>query len=162
MRILDPNRDQYQRVYQDEHQCVFCGGDTTIPCEELHTEHWSVIVNKYPYMDGNLMIVSKRHVEQLTDLSPEEWADLHKAIQQTQAALAKAFSVESFNIGINLGPESGASISHIHWQIVPRKFKNVTVLNTFADLHLVAVSPEETRCRISAVCQNMTDKPTEE
>ena len=91
------------------------------------------------------MIIPVRHVEKTDDLNGEEWLEFGKVLSKTQEVLKKAFKTDSFNIGLNVGPESGASIAHLHWQVIPRKFKNLTVANTFADLYVVAVTPEETK-----------------
>ncbi len=99
-------------------------------------------------MDGNVMIVSIRHTEDIEEIRPNEWKDFGLVLVKTKKILGEVFEADSFNVGLNMGPQSGASIAHLHWQVIPRKFKNVTVMNTFADLHIVAVSPEETKRRI--------------
>lgn len=149
MRILDPNRASYKRTFSDVSSCVFCDSDEALECQALEGDAWRVIVNRYPYMDGNVMIVPKRHVETTEELSREEWTEFGEVLSRTQRALTNAFGMTSFNIGMNLGPESGASIAHIHWQVVPRKTKNITVLNLFADLYIVAITPEETKRRLN-------------
>lgn len=151
MRILDPTRAQYKRKFTDDATCVFCLRDVSLECANLQGRYWRVVANRYPYMDGNVLVVPIRHVEKLEDLSRDEWLDFGEVVTRTRKALGEAFETDSFNIGMNLGPESGASIPHVHWQIVPRKFKNVTVLNAFADLHIVAVTPEETKRRLDEV-----------
>jgi len=145
MRILDKNREKYKRTFDTENQCVFCGGDEVLECEGLSNDLWRLIVNRYPYMDGNVMIVPVRHVDKVEDLNKDEWQGFGEMLAKTQKVLGKIFKTESFNIGLNIGVESGASIPHLHWQVVPRKFKNITVMNTFADLYVVAVTPEETK-----------------
>lgn len=145
MRILDKNRSNYKRTFSDKDKCVFCNKDEILECSGLAGQHWRVIVNRFPYMDGNVMIIPSRHIEKVEDINKAEWQDLGATLTKTQTVLGKIFKTDSFNIGLNIGPESGASISHIHWQVVPRKFKNITAMNTFADLYVVAVTPEETR-----------------
>jgi ATP adenylyltransferase len=144
MRILDKNRAKYKRKFKDK-GCVFCRKKETLECHGLAGIGWRVLVNRFPYMDGNVMIVPARHVDKIENLSEEEWKEFGKVLARTKKVLKKIFKTESFNIGMNVGPESGASIPHLHWQIVPRKFKNFTVMSTFADLHIVAVAPKETK-----------------
>lgn len=152
MRILDKNRANYKRTFSGDDKCVFCDRDETLECSGLAGAYWRVIVNRFPYMDGNVMIVPMRHVEKISDVSPEEWQEFGVVLAQTQKVLGEIFDTESFNVGLNTGSESGASIAHLHWQVVPRKFKNVSVMNTFADLYIVAVTPEETKRRIDEKC----------
>jgi ATP adenylyltransferase len=145
MRILDKNRASYKKKFADKDQCVFCCDVETLECEGLRGQFWKVIVNRFPYMDGNVMIVPIRHIEKIADIDLEEWQEFQQVLVRTQKILGSIFETNSFNIGMNMGEQSGASIAHLHWQIVPRKFKNITVLNTFADLYVVAVTPEETK-----------------
>jgi len=144
MRILDKKRASYKKVYTDSSVCVFCRKDE-YECAGLAGKYWRVLVTKFPYMDGNVMIVSKRHVGKVENVTKKEWEDFGQVLAETQKVLGKIFKTDSFNVGLNVGPESGASIEHLHWQVVPRKFKNITVMNTFADLYIVAVTPEETK-----------------
>jgi ATP adenylyltransferase len=148
MRILDQNRGNYTKSFKDEGGCIFCAADEVLECPGLASKHWRVLVNRFPYMDGNLMIIPARHLEDIADISEAEWQDFGEMLVNVKKVLGEIFQAESFNFGMNHGPESGASISHLHWQVVPRKFKNITVLNTFADLYLVGVTPEETKRRI--------------
>lgn len=148
MRILDTKRSKYRRSFSDKGKCIFCEGENLLECSGLSGNFWRVIVNQFPYMDGNVMIVSIRHTEDIEEIRPNEWKDFGLVLVKTKKILGEVFEADSFNVGLNMGPQSGASIAHLHWQVIPRKFKNVTVMNTFADLHIVAVSPEETKRRI--------------
>ncbi len=145
MRILDKNRAKYKRTFSNQGRCVFCSKDKVLECRGLAGHYWRVLVNRFPYMDGNVMIVPSRHVEGTESISKEEWQEFGTVLAKTQKILGEIFKTDSFNIGLNLGPESGSSIPHLHWQVVPRKFKNITVVNTFADLYVVAITPEETK-----------------
>jgi ATP adenylyltransferase len=145
MRILDRNRANYKRIYSDGNICVFCRKKDEYECVGLRGKHWRVLVTKFPYMDGNVMIVPVRHIEKVENVKKSEWEEFGAILVKTQKVLGKIFKNDSFNIGLNVGPESGASISHLHWQVIPRKFKNITVANVFADLYIVAITPEETK-----------------
>lgn len=145
MRIIDKNRENYKRSFSDGKGCVFCENDEILECRSLTGKFWRVLVNRFPYMDGNLMIIPKKHVEKIEDIGPEEWRDFGDVLAEVKRVLGNIFKTDSFNIGLNLGPQSGASIAHLHWQVVPRKFKNITVMNTFADVYIVATTPEETK-----------------
>ena len=144
-RILDPNRKKYEKEYRSIGECIFCGDDEVLVCEGVENEGWRVIVNQFPYMDGNVMLVPKRHVEDTDKVTADEWQQFGELLADIKNILGKVFGTKSFNIALHIGPESGASIPHLHWQLLPRKFKNVTAVNTFADLHVVAVTPKETQ-----------------
>lgn len=158
MRILDKKRSKYKRSFSDGMSCIFCEKRDLLECPSLSGKFWSVIVNKFPYMDGNVMIVPNRHVEDIEQIRSDEWKDFGLILTKTKKVLGEIFEVDSFNVGLNMGPQSGASIAHLHWQVVPRKFKNITAMNVFADLHIVAVSPEETKQRIDEKTANFSEK----
>ncbi len=80
-----------------------------------------VIMNKYPYNNGHLMVVPYKHTDTLEGLSKEELHDLMEMTQFTTYTLKRAFRPEGFNIGINIGVVAGAGIEeHLHIHIVPR------------------------------------------
>lgn len=145
MRILDERRKKYKKNFSDKIECAFCRELKDEECLGLRGEHWRVLVNINPYMDGNVMLVPLRHIEKVKDITADEWVDFGKVLERTEGVLGKIFKTDSFNVGLNVGPESGASMPHIHWQMVPRKFKNITVMNTFADLYIVAISGQEAK-----------------
>lgn len=145
MRILDERRKKYKKNFADKIECAFCRELKDEECLGLRGECWRVLVNINPYMDGNVMIVPLRHIEKVEDISSEEWIDFGRTLARTEKVLGKIFKTDSFNVGLNVGPESGASMPHIHWQMVPRRFKNITVMNTFADLYIVAISGKEAK-----------------
>ncbi len=145
VRVLDKNRTNYKQTFSKNDKCIFCGTDDVLECKGLAIKYWRVIINRYPYMDGNVMIIPVRHIEKNEDVASEEWQEFGVVLTKTQKVLEKIFKTDSFNVGLNVGSESGASIPHLHWQVVPRKFKNIAAMNTFADLYIVAVTPEETK-----------------
>jgi len=83
--------------------------------------HTLVMLNKYPYNNGHLMVAPKRHVAAIEGLSAVESSDIHKLICRSVKALKKTINPGGFNIGMNLGKSAGAGIpDHLHWHIVPR------------------------------------------
>lgn len=157
MRILDKNRSNYKRKFSDNDKCIFCRDDEVLDCPGLKGIYWKVLVNMFPYMDGNVMIVPIRHIEKVEEVNDKEWKEFGLVLSRTQSVLGKIFKTASFNVGLNVGPESGASIPHLHWQVIPRRFKNITVMNTFADFYLVAVTPEETKRLIDEELKNISN-----
>jgi len=150
-KIINPYRNGYNHSYKNK-DCPFCNEKIlkrqAIP--DLENNHWHILVNYYPYLDGNIMIVSKRHLLNISSLTAEEWGSLQNMIKQTQKLLTKIFKTESFNIGINIGPYSGATVKHLHWQIIPRmaEVKNGGVINFLSGLQIIKISPQELKERI--------------
>lgn len=104
-----------------------------------------VMVNKYPYSDGNVMVIPKRHVRNVEDLLKEEWIEFQEVLSKTIKKLGKIFKTIDFNIGANIGVDAGGSIEHLHWQIIPRKKKISNAANILADIEVITVLPEDLR-----------------
>ncbi len=80
-----------------------------------------VIMNRYPYNNGHLLIAPNRHVATLDELELDEMTQLFDLVRKATGWLTKAYSPQGFNIGINLGRVAGAGLpGHVHVHIVPR------------------------------------------
>jgi ATP adenylyltransferase len=79
-----------------------------------------IMLNRYPYNPGHLLVVPFREVTDITDLNPAERADLMDLIIFGKDLLKAAVSPNAFNVGFNLGSAAGGSIPHLHAHIVPR------------------------------------------
>lgn len=79
-----------------------------------------LVLNRFPYNPGHLLAVPYREVTDISDLTPDESADLMRAIVYAKELLAKVLSPDGFNVGFNLGSAAGGSIPHLHAHIVPR------------------------------------------
>lgn len=105
--------------------CVFCLPEDTKEDEErcvlFRARHCFVIMNIYPYSSGHLMVTPYRHVEDICNLTPDEWHEIMDYVQKTAFILREAFRPQGINIGINLGEAAGAGIrEHLHVHLVPR------------------------------------------
>jgi len=104
--------------------CVFCDAtrppepDSLIVCEGSTSY---VVLNLYPYNNGHLMVVPRRHVATLRGLTPEELQEVALLTQRSEAVLTEAYRPEGINVGVNLGKSAGAGIhEHLHVHLVPR------------------------------------------
>ncbi len=80
-----------------------------------------VMLNRYPYNNGHLMIIPDQHCGTLTELEEETWLEMAKLVRNTETILNKVYNCDGINIGINLGCAAGAGIAeHLHIHIVPR------------------------------------------
>jgi ATP adenylyltransferase len=79
-----------------------------------------LVLNRFPYNPGHLLAVPFREVKELDELSPAERADLMEEIVFGKKVLAAAIKPDGYNVGFNLGFDSGGSIAHLHGHIVPR------------------------------------------
>lgn len=150
MKIFEPSRDIYRKRTSRIKICEFCNlkNIKKQECKSLSGKYWRVLVNLYPYMDGNLMLIPKRHIIDTNELNNNEKAEFFEVLEKTKNKLGKTFKTKDFNIGLNLGKNAGASIEHLHWQIIPRKFKIENASNIFADIQIMTMLPGELKKNI--------------
>jgi ATP adenylyltransferase len=104
--------------------CIFCDAQARISDDPLVVHRGRlcfVILNKYPYNNGHLMIVPRRHVARLVDLDTDELVEFAMLTQRSERVLTDVYSPHGFNMGLNLGKPAGAGVLyHLHMHIVPR------------------------------------------
>jgi ATP adenylyltransferase len=104
--------------------CVFCDAQKRQDDEALIVHRGPtcfVILNKFPYNNGHLMIVPKRHVGRLADLQADELAEFATLTQLAERILTDVYDPHGFNMGLNLGKPAGAGVLyHLHMHVVPR------------------------------------------
>ena len=105
--------------------CIFCTkyrqDDLRAALVLAHTEYTVVMMNKYPYNNGHLLLAPKRHEKDPTKLPPEEYIDLNEVLRRSMDIVGRALNPGGMNLGMNLGKCAGAGIEdHLHWHIVPR------------------------------------------
>jgi len=88
----------------------------------LHrSSHSFIIMNRYPYANGHLMVAPNRHVGSLDELGEGEIADVMGLVKKSLYTLRRALKPDGFNVGLNIGKVAGAGVEdHIHFHIVPR------------------------------------------
>jgi ATP adenylyltransferase len=151
MKVYNPYRSKYDHNYNNP-KCPFCNKKIIEKqnISSLEGKNWMVFINQYPILDGNLMLILKRHIEDTSELDKNEWEELQEKIEQAKTILSKIFDTKSFNIGFNIGADSGSSVKHLHWQIIPRA--NRQPINGFAGfiagIQNVRMSPEELKKKI--------------
>jgi len=122
--LWSPWRLQYVTGGTAREACVFCAADDD-PGQDALVVHRGVaayvILNLFPYNNGHLMVVPKRHVARLSALESAELLEIMTLSQAAEQALGAVYVPHGFNLGINLGRSAGAGIAdHLHVHIVPR------------------------------------------
>lgn len=109
----------------------------------FRSAHHAVILNRYPYNNGHLMIVPKRHIACLSQMNALEKAEFFEVLDHTMKALQKAMKPHGFNLGMNLSDIAGAGIpDHVHWHIVPRWKGDVNFMPVVAGTKVISESLE--------------------
>ncbi|MGB7063188.1 MAG: HIT domain-containing protein [Candidatus Zixiibacteriota bacterium] len=104
-----------------------------------------VILNRYPYNNGHLMIAPFRHVGRLEELRDEELTEIWKTAQLCVRALKSGLKPKGINLGMNLGKVSGAGVGdHIHLHLVPRWQGDTNFMPIFAETKVVSVGLADT------------------
>ena len=123
-RLWTPWRLAYVSGGGESSNCVFCGAlddENAAPLVLFRGTTCFVILNLFPYNNGHLMVVPKRHVGTLADTSGEERAELIELTRVAEIALTEAYGPHGMNVGINLGKPAGAGVpGHLHMHVVPR------------------------------------------
>ena len=104
--------------------CIFCAALADLDVDPLVVHRGVrayVILNKFPYNNGHLMVVPHRHVGRLADLEGQEATEVMLLTRQAERVLVQVYSPHGFNMGLNLGTPAGAGIAdHLHMHVVPR------------------------------------------
>jgi ATP adenylyltransferase len=105
--------------------CIFCehpsAPDARGALVLATAEHGSVMLNKFPYANGHVMVAPHRHTADLDELPAVEYAGLSELLRRAVGVLREEFHPEGLNVGLNLGAAAGAGIAdHLHWHVVPR------------------------------------------
>jgi ATP adenylyltransferase len=102
-----------------------------------------VVLNRYPYNNGHLLVAPRRHVGELCDLSRDENMECMEQLGRLTAVYRDRLKAEGFNIGLNLGRVAGAGLpGHLHWHLVPRWSGDHNFMGVVADTRVIPQSLE--------------------
>ena len=102
------------------------------------TDHVVVLLNRFPYANGHLLVAPRRHVADLEDLTPAELADVGTQAVAVVRLLKAAVSAQGFNVGLNLGRVAGAGVpGHLHQHVVPRWGGDVNFMHVIGEVGVV-------------------------
>jgi ATP adenylyltransferase len=108
------------------------------------SEHGVVLLNRYPYNNGHLMIAPVRHISDIDDANEAELLELIKLVREAKKALTLVLKPHGFNIGINLGRCAGAGLpGHVHIHIVPRWDGDTSFMSVCSDTDVISQSMKE-------------------
>jgi len=140
--LWSPWRLDYVTSDKPSTGCVFCDAtrveDALIVFEGAVTY---VILNRYPYNNGHVLVVPRRHLASLVDLSADELQEIAMLTQRSEAVLREAYTLQGVNVGINLGKSAGAGIhDHLHVHLVPRWHGDTNFMTVVGETRVL---PEE-------------------
>ena len=147
-QLWAPWRLEYIQGPEDS-GCIFCLDENLADDQTrlvvARGEHCYVIMNRYPYSNGHLMVSPYRHIADPCGLGNHEVLEIHQMMIHSQSVLREVCSAQGFNVGWNFGPVAGAGIAdHIHMHIVPRWAGDSNFMPILADIRVIPQHIEKT------------------
>lgn len=155
-RLWAPWRMSYVLALDEVNtRCIFCAYPEEGPAHFRKNlilctlPHAFVIMNKFPYNNGHVMVVPRRHGGDPNDLPTEEYQATTELLRGATRALGEAISADGFNVGMNLGRAAGAGIdAHCHYHIVPRWNGDTNFMPVLGDVKVMSEHVESTYERL--------------
>jgi len=155
-QLWAPWRLSYVRTAHEKGiECFLCKYPKLNRDEEYYIlkrgEYCFIILNRYPYNNGHLMIAPYRHVVFPNDLKDEEQSEIFKFICLAIDALRSIYSPDGFNIGLNIGRDAGAGCEHLHFHVVPRWRGDTNFMPVLSDVKVISQHLRETYIELKKV-----------
>ncbi len=143
--LWTPWRYRYIADAKKDERCIFCDalalGDDAEAGIVLRGEKNFIILNRFPYTTGHVMIVPFAHVGELGACDPETLAEMMELAQRVQRALETTYHPQGYNLGMNLGRCAGAGVTgHLHLHLLPRWMGDSNFMSTIGETRM---EPEE-------------------
>ena len=161
--LWSPWRLHYVTAEKPSTGCIFCkprtdsaAGATRDPLIVFDGSLAYVILNRYPYNNGHLMVVPHRHLSTLVELSVDELYEVALLTQRSEAALREAYRLEGVNVGINLGAAAGAGIQgHLHVHLVPRWYGDTNFMTVVGETRVLPEDLPSTASRLAPIFERL-------
>lgn len=155
-----PWRIKYIQRLRKDKECIFCRAlKSRLPKKHyllLKTRYSLVMMNIFPYNNGHLMVIPKRHIKSLAELNEQEAMDLLMTAKKMVSILKKIIKPAGFNLGMNVGKHAGAGIDgHLHLHIVPRWRGDTNFMPVCGETKIISQSLDELYDKI----KNEINKP---
>jgi len=150
--LFAPWRLDYILAPKKAKECIFCPQKKKSDGSRLiiqRTPHSIVMLNRYPYSYGHLMVAPVRHVREVGQLRPEEMAEIFGNVGHCLQILKKAFHPMGFNVGMNIGRVAGAGVlHHMHLHIIPRWKGDTNFMPILSEVRVIPEHLKETHHRL--------------
>jgi ATP adenylyltransferase len=144
-----PWRLEYVQHADEDEGCIFCDPDESLLVHR--GERAIVLLNKFPYSSGHLLVAPTRHTGEFGGLDADEAGEIHRLAAAGIGALTETYAPQGFNLGWNIGRVAGAGIvGHIHLHVVPRWGGDTNFMPVLADVKVLPEHLEATKARLSA------------
>ena len=152
-RLWAPWRLEYVGGTEEQEGCIFCKaaeGDDEEGLVAHRGREAFVVLNKFPYASGHLMVAPYRHVGEFAELTDEEVLEIHRGASQGIGMLGELYTPQGFNLGWNLGRIAGAGVTdHVHLHVVPRWAGDTNFMPVLADVKVLPEHLTESRRKLA-------------
>lgn len=146
--LWTPWRKKYMQGPKIQSGCIFCAALTQTDEQTLiifRGQGAYVILNRYPYTNGHLMIVPVEHRDSLDRLNAEVRSEMMELLNQAIIILRKVYKPNGFNLGGNIGEAAGAGVAdHVHLHVLPRWSGDTNFITAIGDTRVIPETVEET------------------
>ncbi len=151
--LWSPWRMKYIEKHEKIDGCVFCSEQAKSDSAEnliaFRGELAYVILNRYPYTSGHLMVIPFEHQPNLEALDSKTRAEMMELASQCMTVLRKIYKPQGFNMGVNIGEAAGAGVlGHVHIHIVPRWSGDTNFMSSLGDTRVLPEALEDTFKRV--------------
>jgi ATP adenylyltransferase len=159
--IWSPWRMEYIENNTKEEGCIFCIAQAKEDSAEnliaQRRERAYVILNRYPYTSGHLMVVPFEHKATLEELDPLTRAEMMELTTLCMTVLRNVYNPQAFNMGANIGEAAGAGVKeHVHIHIVPRWQGDTNFISTLGEIRVLPELLEDTYERVKEGFQEVS------
>jgi ATP adenylyltransferase len=162
IRLWAPWRYQYLRsIHSEPKECIFCFGKLAEAERRerlvlFENRDLLVMLNKYPYNNGHIMVAPRRHVASPELLTRADRAALADAVAASIKVMREALHPQAFNVGANLGGAAGAGFAeHMHWHVVPRWTGDNNFMPALASTRVLSQSLEDSYEQLRPIFKNL-------
>jgi ATP adenylyltransferase len=145
-------------------RCIFCDAAAASPSPGgtddlvlIRGRRSYVILNRYPYNNGHLMVATNRHVATLQAAVPDELSELIRLTRHAEMALSDAYKPQGINVGINIGRPAGAGIvDHLHVHLVPRWTGDTSFMSVVGNVRVLPEELSQTAERLRPIFERLS------
>jgi len=153
-QLWAPWRLEYIKQADEQPGCVFCLAQEQSDEDGLivhRGERAFVLLNKFPYSSGHVMVAPTRHIGEFGELENDDALEIHRLAAQALGALAAVYEPQGYNLGWNLGRIAGAGVvDHVHQHVVPRWAGDTNFMPVLADVKVLPEHLAESRAKLAS------------
>jgi len=151
--LWSPWRMEYIENHDKIEGCVFCNAQAKADGVEnliaFRGRFSFVILNRYPYASGHLMVIPFEHLSNLEELDSETRAEMMELTSRCTTVLKNIYKPQGFNVGVNIGEAAGAGVlGHVHIHIVPRWKGDTNFMSAVGETRVLPEALEDTYKRV--------------